>query len=397
MSKIEEVQEQMKADMEAMKEKMTKIMEVVMSMKRMMEVNAATVVAPSTATKMEPTHPLGFDQVNHPASDMVGQGGEALGSIGGPHFVQVRNKHSFPPYGLPPNYTPPNVAHTPEENVDISIPMPIEGQQPQFDHAHVSQPMGKTHEAPRDHSLADFEPYLEYATKGQAVGGVPLPNTLEGPQFCPLLQPLHFAVGKVPPAMRWRDLAAQVAPPMTEKEMITMIVDTLLVFYFEKMVDYMPSCFVNLVFTSKRIKVGLRRGKFDYPALMNRKPGANEENENEGGTHAMIPFSLPNTLSTKNAQSFTKATPKSTAKPGWNFQENKPVEFIPFPLPYADLLPYLLDNAMAVISLAKTPQPPFPKRYNPDMTCAYHGGVPGHSIEHCRTLKHKVQSLIDAG
>ena len=70
--------------------------------------------------------------------------------------------------------------------------------------------------------------------------------------------------------------------------MITMIVDTLLVFYFEKMVDYMPSCFVNLVFTSKRIKVGLRRGKFDYPALMNRKPGANEENENEGGTHAMI-------------------------------------------------------------------------------------------------------------
>jgi len=36
---------------------------------------------------------------------------------------------------------------------------------------------------------------------------------------------------------RWRDLAAQVAPPITEKEMITMIVDTLLVFYYEKMVD----------------------------------------------------------------------------------------------------------------------------------------------------------------
>ena len=33
---------------------------------------------------------------------------------------------------------------------------------------------------------------------------------------------------------RWRDLAAQVAPPMTEKEMITIIVDTLLVFYYEK-------------------------------------------------------------------------------------------------------------------------------------------------------------------
>ena len=35
-------------------------------------------------------------------------------------------------------------------------------------------------------------------------------------------------------AQRWRDLAAQVAPPMTEKEMITIIVDTLPVFYCEK-------------------------------------------------------------------------------------------------------------------------------------------------------------------
>ena len=35
-------------------------------------------------------------------------------------------------------------------------------------------------------------------------------------------------------AQRWRDLVAQVAPPITEKEIITMIVDTLLVFYYEK-------------------------------------------------------------------------------------------------------------------------------------------------------------------
>ena len=50
-------------------------------------------------------------------------------------------------------------------------------------------------------------------------------------------------------AKRWRDLAAQVVPPMMEKEMITMIVDTLPVFYYEKMVGYTPSSFANLVFT----------------------------------------------------------------------------------------------------------------------------------------------------
>ena len=65
-------------------------------------------------------------------------------------------------------------------------------------------------------------------------------------------------------AQRWKDLAAQVAPPMVEREMITMMVDTLPVFYYEKLVGYMPSNFTDLVFTGERIEVGLKRGKFDY-------------------------------------------------------------------------------------------------------------------------------------
>ena len=64
--------------------------------------------------------------------------------------------------------------------------------------------MGETHEAPRDHNLADFEPHLGYAVGGQAVGGVPLPNTLGGPQYRPQPQPLHFAVGRLPPATEER-------------------------------------------------------------------------------------------------------------------------------------------------------------------------------------------------
>jgi len=51
---------------------------------------------------------------------------------------------------------------------------------------------------------------------------------------------------------------------MMEREMITMIVDTLPVFYYEKMVGIMPSSFADLWFVGERIKVGLRRGKFDY-------------------------------------------------------------------------------------------------------------------------------------
>ena len=113
MSEIEEVQEYMKADMEAMKDQMTTMIKAMMSMRKMMEVNAAAVATTSVATEVDPTHPSGVNQVSCPVPDMVGQEGEVLGSTSGPHFVQVQSKHSFPLYGLPPNYTPPNAIHVP--------------------------------------------------------------------------------------------------------------------------------------------------------------------------------------------------------------------------------------------------------------------------------------------
>jgi len=190
-------------------------------------------------------------------------------------------------------------------------------------------------------------------------------------------------------------LAAQVAPPMMEREMITMIIDTLPVFYYEKMVGYMPSSFTYLVFAGERIEVDLRRGKFDYPALMNRKPGANGENEKEGGTHDVTvvptwpnfppaqqyqysanishfhypPPYQPRTLNhpqrpkLNQPQSLPDIHPipntilntNRNTNRGRNFPEKKPVEFTPISMSYVDVLPYLLDNAMTVITLTKIP------------------------------------------
>ena len=77
---------------------------------------------------------------------------------------------------------------------------------------------------------------------------------------------------------------------MMEKEMITMIVDTLPVFYYEKMVGSMPLSFADLVFAGERIEVGLRRRKFDYDATAsssNRRPEMSGGNKNEGETHVV--------------------------------------------------------------------------------------------------------------
>ena len=83
-------------------------------------------------------------------------------------------------------------------------------------------------------------------------------------------------------------MAAQVVPPIMERELITMIVDTLPVSYYEKMVGYMPSSFADLVFAGERVEVGLRIGKFDCLALTSKKLGANGENEKEEGTHVLV-------------------------------------------------------------------------------------------------------------
>jgi len=68
---------------------MTMMMEEMMRMRKMMEVNTATVVVASTATEMDPIHLFDFNQVSRLVSNVVGQGGEVAENACGPHYVQV--------------------------------------------------------------------------------------------------------------------------------------------------------------------------------------------------------------------------------------------------------------------------------------------------------------------
>ena len=77
---------------------------------------------------------------------------------------------------------------------------------------------------------------------------------------------------------------------MVEREMITMIMDMLSVFYYEKLVGYMPFSFADLVFAGERIEVGLKRGKFNYVAptgMSNRRLRATGAKKKEGDAHTM--------------------------------------------------------------------------------------------------------------
>jgi len=112
------------------------MIEVMMSIKEIIEVNAAAIAATSTIAEVD--LPPIWPQPNKSSNPRYGRSGrQRVGRYGRPSF-SAKNKHVVPRYGLPPNYTPPNVAYIPSEDVNNSAPILIESQQPQSDHAHVS-------------------------------------------------------------------------------------------------------------------------------------------------------------------------------------------------------------------------------------------------------------------
>ncbi|RDX66510.1 hypothetical protein CR513_54715, partial [Mucuna pruriens] len=74
-------------------------------------------------------------------------------------------------------------------------------------------------------------------------------------------------------AQRWRELAAQVKPLLTEKEMVSMFIETLPSPFYDKAVGSVASNFVDLVTMGERIESGLKRGRISSnPTSSARKP-----------------------------------------------------------------------------------------------------------------------------
>ncbi|RDX75463.1 hypothetical protein CR513_44646, partial [Mucuna pruriens] len=84
-------------------------------------------------------------------------------------------------------------------------------------------------------------------------------------------------------AQHWRELAARIQPPLSDKEMVTMFIDTLHPPFYEKMVGNVSSDFANLLFIGERVEVGMKKGKIALEATTSH---TNEfyDNEEEEGT-----------------------------------------------------------------------------------------------------------------
>ncbi|KAH1232572.1 hypothetical protein GmHk_09G025191 [Glycine max] len=158
MGDQEETQEQMKADMSALKEQMASMMEAMLSMKQLIEKNAATAAAVSSAAEADPTL---LATTHHPPSNIVGRGRDTLGHDGSPHLGYNRAAY---PYGLLPNYSPPVL----QEDAG-HIASPVHEREP-------PQQPDEVHKDPQDYARRDVEFY-------PPIPEGPAPGTVLEPPF----------------------------------------------------------------------------------------------------------------------------------------------------------------------------------------------------------------------
>ncbi|XP_031737546.1 uncharacterized protein LOC116402435 [Cucumis sativus] len=166
-------------------------------------------------------------------------------------------------------------------------------------------------------------------------------------------------------AQRWRDIAAEVQPPLTDKEMTFMFMNTLRAPFYDRMIGNATTNFSDIIVIGERIEYGIKHGRLietsaEYGGL--KKGATPKKKEGEG--------------SKTNSETF---------------------RFDPIPMTYTELLPQLVHNRQLAPIPINPIQPPYPKWYDPNARCDYHAGGVGHSTENCLALKRKVQSLINAG
>ncbi|XP_017416451.2 uncharacterized protein LOC108327238 [Vigna angularis] len=240
-------------------------------------------------------------------------------------------------------------------------------------------------------------------------------------------------------AQRWRELAAQVEPPLFDKEMVSMFVNTLQPPFYEHMVGNVSVNFADTIIIGERIEIGLKNGKIAYgpPAATNyKKPSFNQGKKKEGEVHAASVMPVwrgrapdPNYRPYLNPPPYAANTtfahqarpqqqqayyppqriPSEASRPAANMgpnlnvgHNNNPrgnqfVRFTPIPMTYTELLPNLVKKGLVAICPMKPVQQPYPRGYDANARCSYHAGGVGHSTEGCMALKYKVQALIDSG
>ena len=89
-------------------------------------------------------------------------------------------------------------------------------------------------------------------------------------------------------AQRWREMAAQVDPPIIGKELTSIFMDTLSPLYWEKMLGGVNSNFSDLVTVGSLIEEGLKNGKIPHKENHSSTSKVHSHRKREGEASAIF-------------------------------------------------------------------------------------------------------------
>ncbi|RDY09933.1 hypothetical protein CR513_05621, partial [Mucuna pruriens] len=169
--------------------------------------------------------------------------------------------------------------------------------------------------------------------------------------------------------------------------MVTMFIDTLPSPYYDRIVGNVASNFANLVVVGERIELGIQRGKPRQTLL--RTP-LGYKGGSRSTTTQPTPY-IPPSQPQANVGTTTNARPTQQGA------RRSHRVLAPIPMTYTQLFPLLLEQNLIELIPLKPFEPPYPRSYDPNVRCDYHGRTIGHATERCWSLKHKVQDHLDDG
>ncbi|KAL5128479.1 hypothetical protein HKD37_14G040720 [Glycine soja] len=355
------VQEQMKADLSALKDQMASISEVMLKLQKTIE-DKATATASSTVREAEPV----LQPTLNPGRDR----NTAV-------FGRRYSPQAYP-YGLPPDFTP----HAAPE--DLSQAPTFEGQLPPYDdYPGQDDEEGDTHLGPLLH-LKDPSPHE-----------LPQPNIVR-----------HIPASPTP--------VKESVPFAEDKGKIEALEERIESGLRKGKFKYASNVAPN---NNRRAPiVGARKKKGDAHAVTTAptwmKAPQNIQSSYQPnppnflirvGNSLLTQVKGPPAAERAPAQRTAPAAPRpvNNTAPGatYKYAQHPPPKdnFSPIPMAYSELWPSLLENHLVVAIPGKVFQPPYPKWYDPGAKCAYHSGAPGHNIDSCISFKYKVQHLISVG
>ncbi|XP_052477110.1 uncharacterized protein LOC105797447 [Gossypium raimondii] len=196
-------------------------------------------------------------------------------------------------------------------------------------------------------------------------------------------------------AQRWREVIAQVQPPLLEKEITMLFINTLKAPFLSHMLGSATKSFSDIVMSGEMIENAIRCGKIE--AGESTKRSAPRKKEHEINNASMFNRDHSKSITVGQARAVT-ANQQGSSKQESNQRSNvKRPQFTPIPVTYRELYQNLFDVHVVSPFYLKPMQPPYPKWYDANAQCEYHAGTKGHSIENCTVFKKLVEKLINLG